>query len=132
MGLDMYLEGKKYLPRDFENPSTDLLIDGYRLKEQVLELGYWRKHPNLHGFIVQNFADGEDRCQDIELLETDIELIIKCTKDKTLPETSGFFFGKSDGSEDEETIEIFTKALEWVKARDNGSRFRSIVYRASW
>jgi hypothetical protein len=27
------------------------------------EVGYWRKHPDLHGYIVETFADGVDACQ---------------------------------------------------------------------
>ena len=57
MGLDMYLEGRK---SRYDKQETE---DGFPLQTKVLELGYWRKHPNLHGYIVQEFADGVDECQ---------------------------------------------------------------------
>jgi hypothetical protein len=56
MGLDMYLTGEKFLM------TRNLEEDGFRLRSKTLELGYWRKHPNLHGYIVQTFADGTDEC----------------------------------------------------------------------
>ncbi len=108
MGLDMYLTGDKYF---HENPAID---EGYQVKSHRLRLGQWRKHPNLHGYIVENFAEGEDECQEIQLEDTDIRQILQAIKDNALPFTEGFFFGESDGSEKQEDIEIFTKALEWL------------------
>lgn len=131
MGLDMYLTGSKYLRQDFNNPDATPREDGFRLKEKRLELGYWRKHPNLHGYIVQTFADGVDECQTIELTSDQMKTIIEAVKNKTLPHTEGFFFGESDGSEDEETIQIFEAAIKWLKEEADGE-WRSVFYRASW
>jgi len=59
MGLDMFLHGEKYFwGHNGKRPKED----GFEVKEHILELGYWRKHPNLHGYIVQTFADGKDEC----------------------------------------------------------------------
>jgi hypothetical protein len=136
MGLDMYLNGKKFLWTNWNEPSKNLTEDGFEVKEKILRLGYWRKHPNLHGFIVNTFAGGEDECQEIELSNADIRKIIDAVKAKALPHTTGFFFGVSDGSEDEETIEILERALKWVEDPNddgpNGRESRSIVYQASW
>lgn len=144
MGLDMYLEGRKYLlsGRNDEVPTED----GFRLKEKILELGYWRKEPNLHGYIVKTFADGKDDCQDIELSVEDAQKIREAVRNRQLVETSGFFFGQSadPNSEDpeerkwaeefeRETIEIFDKAIAWVNdAKTDKTSMRWIVYRASW
>jgi hypothetical protein len=139
----MYLEGRKYLlgkgPK-FERPTED----GFPLKEKKLELGYWRKEPNLHGFIVQTFADGKDECQDIELGTEDLIKIKEAVVNRTLPHTTGFFFGAQcdPNSEDpqerewalqfeKDTVEIFDKAVEWVNAKEDGA-MRWVVYRASW
>src|ERR1035437_458288 len=99
MGLDMYLTGKKSFSRwkDTKNgepnpPMTDQ--DGDPIEESSVELGYWRKHPNLHGYIVKAFADGVDECQPIILAEADLVNIIDRVNHDALPETSGFFFGK--------------------------------------
>jgi hypothetical protein len=128
MGLDMYLEGEKYF---------SLLKGGVfsqergRKKKEIYELAYWRKHPNLHGYIVQNFADGKDECQRIWLSKDDIQTIIKAIQEENLPITTGFFFGESDGREKEEDLVIFNEALQWIEAKEEGVD-RSIYYQASW
>jgi hypothetical protein len=151
MGLDMYLEG-----RTFNWKREKETRDGFPVKGVMLELGYWRKHPNLHGYIVQQFAGGKDECQEIELSEDQIRQTISAVKNKRLPHTEGFFFGQSDGSEDEETIKILERALHWlenekpprvqepvqipggavqlVKLEDfvGADESRYVVYRASW
>ncbi|MCA9469442.1 MAG: hypothetical protein KC643_28915 [Nitrospira sp.] len=131
MGLDMYLDGDKYLALDFDNPDNTPTEDGYRLTNRTLRLGYWRKHPNLHGYIVNTFADGIDQCQRIDLSENDIEKIIDAVARDDLPHTEGFFFGASDGSEREETLRIFRDALQWLRTTESNV-FRSIYYQASW
>lgn len=93
------------------------------------ELGYWRKHPNLHGFIVQTFADGVDECQPIPLTAKDLERILEATKADTLPHTTGFFFGQSYPEQKQDTIQIITEALEWLNKAKPG---RKVIYQASW
>lgn len=131
MGLDMYLQGKKFLWTDWENPENNQKEDGFEVSEKILRLGYWRKHPNLHGYIVETFADGVDECQDIELSREDIVKILHAIESKELPETSGFFFGSSDGSETLQDLAIFQKALAWLDAKAKGES-RDVIYRASW
>ena len=149
MGLDMYLEGRKW-----KHGSTEV-EDGFSVKSKILDLGYWRKHPNLHGFIVQAFADGKDECQDIDLGAQDIKNIISAIERDALPNTTGFFFGTSDSgkAQRKRDIEMFTKALAWLEEvkgvepekaeNDFGviykvvqtelpTEYRYVVYRASW
>lgn len=130
MGLDMYLTGEQYIPKDWENPAKNQIEDGYRLKSKNYDLGYWRKHPDLHGFIVQNYADGVDDCKPIHLDADDIVQIISAVNEGRLPKTSGFFFGVSDNDSGQkmEDTEILTKAMRWLLAND----WRSLYYRASW
>jgi hypothetical protein len=127
MGLDMYLTGEKFVM------SLKLQEDGFRLRSKTLELGYWRKHPNLHGYIVQTFAGGKDECQEIDLGVPQFRAIIAAVKAQELPDTAGFFFGVSDSSQErmEEDIAIFEKALAWLEADEPGV-VRFIKYRASW
>jgi hypothetical protein len=127
MGLDMYLTGEKFVM------SLKLQEDGFRLRSKTLELGYWRKHPNLHGYIVQTFAGGKDKCQEIDLGVPQLRAIIAAVKAQQLPDTTGFFFGVSDSSQErmEEDIAIFEKALAWLEADEPGV-VRFIKYRASW
>lgn len=143
MGLDMYLEGHKYL---FSSGKKSEVVkeDGFRLKEKILELGYWRKEPDLHGYIVEKFADGKDDCKDIELGKEEMLDIISAVKERRLPHTSGFFFGAScdPESQDEQerewalqferkTIETFEKAIAWSETREP-EEMRWVAYRASW
>ena len=87
MGLDQYLNARKYM--FMQHDRTE---DGLPIKMIEMELAYWRKHPNLHGFIVQQFAGGEDNCQDIDLTAEAINVIIDAVQNDQLPETQGFFF----------------------------------------
>lgn len=130
MGLDMYLEGHVYSKYDREKPEGQRrpTLEGFEIKATIIELGYWSKHPNLHGYIVQNHGGGKDECQEIGLGEEEIVDIIEAIQEKRLPVTKGFFFGESDGSEDEESIKIFERALAWKKK----GPWRYISYRASW
>lgn len=136
----MYLEGRKFFWTNWEKPEKNLTEDGFRLKERILELGYWRKHPNLHGYIVENFADGKDDCQDIWLDAEDIQKIIQAIKDDKLPHTEGFFFGESYNDQvpgwtkkeiDEESIQTLEKALAWLETKEDGVS-RDVYYKASW
>ena len=130
MGLDMYLTGKKIVM----DARLNLREDGFPVGSKTLELGYWRKHPNLHGYIVQTFADGLDECQNIDLGVPDrIRTIIATVKARELPDTTGFFFGVSDSSEErmEEDIAIFERAIAWLETDEPGI-LRLVTYRASW
>jgi hypothetical protein len=132
MGLDMYLQGHCYKSGNRET------LDGFPIKEITVELGYWRKHPNLHGAIVQTFAEGVDECQTIELNKDDIEKLIEMVKTNQLPHTTGFFFGESarPGSERYEqeyndTIKQLENALKWYEGKEPDT-YRWVSYRASW
>jgi hypothetical protein len=131
MGLDMFLNGEKFIWGDFKNPANNPTEDGFPVKSRKLELGYWREHPNLHGFIVNEFAGGKDDCSEIYLDADKIKRIMEAVRDEFLPHTEGFFFGVSDGSEKEETLQIFAKALEWLETKEEGIS-RSVFYQASW
>lgn len=138
MGLDMNLYGEKSLDYQVEE-----MIDGFKVSKIVLEIAYWRKHPNLHGFIVSGFADGVDECQRIHLDKDDLHNIIVALKNDAIygEPVTGFFFGRSyfPGEKDEfgsyeeqkaYDIEVFTKARDWLLTE--GKEWRSVVYQASW
>jgi hypothetical protein len=122
----MYLTGEKFIM------NGNLEEDGFRLRSKTVDLGYWRKHPNLHGYIVQTFAGGEDECQTIHLSDH-IRTIIAAIHGRELPDTTGFFFGASDSSQEQidHDIAIFERALAWVETDEPGI-LRSVRYRASW
>lgn len=160
MGLDMYLKGHKFLWQDWEHPDRDRVEDGYRVEAIDLRLGYWRKHPNLHGYIINEYADGRDDCQDIELSADAIRDIMQAVTENRLPHTEGFFFGKSDQDDEQRKcdLEILEGALSWLQAQEDQSSVepdeviqavgatlhvyqtkrewpkesRSVIYHASW
>jgi len=88
MGLDMYA----YIAR---NKGDDL--------NTAREIAYWRKHPNLHGWMEQLWEDktnkeGRDNPHtfngiELELTWEDVDKLEKAIKSRSLPKTSGFFFG---------------------------------------
>lgn len=74
------------------------------------ELAYWRKHPNLEGFMSQLWesrgkpgvdAEYEDRWGsgfngiELELKWEDLDALERAVTEGTLPETKGFFFGNN-------------------------------------
>lgn len=134
MGLDMFLFGRKSL-WDGRNAQVRT-EDGYKIDAIHIELGYWRKHPNLHGYIVEHFAEGVDECQEIALDASAIEQIITAVMTKTLPTTEGFFFGVSDDTVEQvsEDCRILRGALEWLNADKSApdELMRSVYYQASW
>ncbi len=130
MGLDMYLKGRKMYSRWDDGCPKD---DDIPVSEVTLGIGYWRKHPNLHGYIVKEFADsGEDNCEPIYLNEENLLKIIDAIEKEQLPHTEGFFFGQSDGSEKIEDLEIFKKAIEWLKLPKQKEFSKWVEYQASW
>lgn len=86
MGLDMYLFSR--LPGS----------------EDRTEVAYWRKHPDLHGFIERTFYRGQEEfnCVEQPLTEQDIDRIQAAVRARELPLTSGFFFGNSYFEDDTE------------------------------
>jgi hypothetical protein len=130
MGLDMYLSGRK-TPLGFKGNKQEQ--DGFVVSEIIVDVGYWRKHPNLHGYIVETFADGVDECQRIVLSKEDMQKIILVVVDKQLPVTEGFFFGTSDDSNDQRAsdISIFSAAIDWLDAQPE-DEWRDVYYQASW
>lgn len=136
MGLDMHLMGRKFIWRNWDNPEAGPNEDGYPVQSMELELGYWRKHPNLHGYIVREFAGGEDDCNEVVLSEQDLQRTIEAVERGQLPHTTGFFFGDSAYWSTPERVEETTKmlhgALRWLQGTEAGRDAREVLYRASW
>ena len=148
MGLDMYLTGRRFNPQhkyvDGEyKPHQRPIIDGFPVEENLLAMGYWRKHHHLHGYIVKHFANGEDDCQPIELAPDDLNKIADVLErfaddPEALPATEGFFFGHNiEGWTDELRAEaktdasVFRVAAKWCE-RPDIECWKSVEYRASW
>jgi hypothetical protein len=122
MGLDMYAFSTKARPEtevDFSTKNFD-----------VSELHYWRKHPNLHGWM-QNLYDAKGGTSDsfngdcVVLDSEDLDNLEQDIKDGNLPDTSGFFFGNTQGDEDVDDLLFVKEAREAIA---NGNT----VYYTSW
>ena len=106
MGLDMYAyvaakEGQQrefYESAEFDDDAKDFVN---KTVEQPREIAYWRKHPNLHGWMEQlwksrNGGNGDSATFngiELELTWEDLEILELDIMSGTLPSTSGFFFG---------------------------------------
>ena len=52
MGLDMYLNGRKYVGGHWQREEPIRKEDNHPISSVEVSLGYWRKHRKLHGFIL--------------------------------------------------------------------------------
>lgn len=104
----------------------------FQISESVdeQELHYWRKHPNLHGWMQNLYYEKGGKsptfnCDNIRLTLEDLDNLESDIKNGCLPDTLGFFFGKSDGKENDDDLSFVNKAREEIQSgRD--------VYYTSW
>lgn len=132
MGLDQYAFARKGEGR--EVPAKNIFgedIVGIEYDEEN-ELAYWRKHPNLQGWMEQLYrekgGDAESfNCVDVELTHEDLDRLAADINAASLPHTEGFFFGSpSDNYYEEADREFIRQARE---ALDNGY---TVVYTSWW
>lgn len=107
MGLDMYA----WKTKDEEN-------------EKVSELAYWRKHNRLHGWMGdlweekgypnQHGDSYQFNCIPLELTKDDLLELRKAIKNRTMPDTQGFFFGHDSYDEGEYQKEVDKYDLKFV------------------
>lgn len=162
MGLDMYLEGRKYVTRNdygawdknYDNPIppnpmfgnvleaagvAGMDKDGHAGLHVSFPVGYWRKANAVHGWFVNEIANGVDECQPIwvsrERLAELKDLCEQVLADNSLafdllPPQMGFFFGSYDLDDWylqdlQLTVEIIDHALSLPDDID-------FIYQASW
>ena len=143
MGLDMYLNAKRYIwynEDDLADTVANVFpeIKGRRVKEVIVEAMYWRKANAIHKWFVDNVQNGVDECEEHyvsreQLTELrDLVLEVLATRDASkLPPQAGFFFGSTDitdwyWKDLEYTLEGLNKVLE-----DFPDRWE-FNYRSSW
>ena len=97
MGLDMYAyvakkkdEMKEYYDSyDYETDSGPVA--------KPREIAYWRKHPNLHGWVHRLWNEkghsGDFNGDEPEITTEDLDRLEFVVEKGKLPGTSGFFFG---------------------------------------
>lgn len=167
MGLDMYLYADKYVSRknydvkiadekygyDYAtNEAFQTIVSAVNAESLVdnewsgmtvsIPVGYWRKANAIHGWIVNNCADGLDECQRIYISRDKAKELVEACKavladkslaEQLLPPQSGFFFGSYEIDEWymrdlEQTIQIFEKVL----AAAERDEIDGVTYQASW
>ena len=121
MGLDMYAHTTRQ-----QIPAVD-----FCRPEDSAEFYYWRKHPNLHGWMEQLYRAKGGKAEDFNLVavrldEADLDALEQAVKDDNLPETEGFFFGVSRPEEKAEDLEFIQFAREAIR---DGMR---VCYYAWW
>ena len=137
MGLDMYAyvatrEGQQ---RDYyDGAEFDETTREYVNKKvsKPRELAYWRKHPNLHGWM-ETLAEQKKLKYDsfngveMELTAEDLDALERDVKKRQLPATSGFFFG------DNSDQHYYDQDLAFVKAaRTEMFMGLKVFYNSSW
>ncbi len=121
MGLDMFVRRtRKSILATFN--AKDAPID----EEEIM---YWRKHSNLHGWMEQLYEKkgGHElfNCVCVELTAADIDSLERDVIMHKLPETAGFFFGKSSPN--------IQPDLEFIqKARGEISKGYNLFYDSWW
>jgi hypothetical protein len=141
MGLDMYAyvaaragqqaefyEGSEWDPdhKEHRNPNVN----------KPRDIAYWRKHPNLHGWMAQRWLEREgnelretDNFNGIEfeLTADDLDDLEYVVKKRRLPATSGFFFG------DNADQHYYNEDLKFIQAaRAEMFLGLKVFYNSSW
>lgn len=116
MGLDMYLEARRFMWvfSDGEGKDADTVrkirealpeLGDMRVNYVTAEAAYWRKANAIHAWFVQNVQDGEDDCGHYHVSREKLEELASiCNEvledmdkaDELLPTQGGFFFGSTD------------------------------------
>ena len=123
MGLDQYATARK--------GEGTIDEDGYTHYKDSFEIAYWRKHPNLQGWMEELWRgkgnDGEFNCVDLELTLSDLDYLEQSLDESALPETAGFFFGtNSDDHYAEQDREFI------LSARNAIEKGYTVIYSSWW
>lgn len=149
MGLDMYLNAKRYL-WTYSDKNEDSAVakqiaqvanipNDFEVQEIVIKAAYWRKANQIHRWFVENVQEGTDDCGHYYVSRQNLidlkELCNKIIANKDLastdlPTESGFFFGATEYddwyyNDLSETVEMIDKALTLDQQWD-------FEYHSSW
>jgi hypothetical protein len=137
MGLDMYayVAAKADQQNDFyDGAHYDAEVGDYVNPNitKPREIAYWRKHPNLHGWM-EKLAQDKGLEYDsfngieMELTHKDLDELERAVTHKQLPTTGGFFFGNPADEH------YYKSDLEFVKnARAEMFLGLRVFYNSSW
>ena len=134
MGLDQFAyrvkRGFIKKPVDFETSVYNEEKGEYTDAVDTEEFKYWRKHPNLQGWMEELYyskgGESEFNCVNVQLTWEDLENLEHAIKNNILPETKGFFFGNNSSDDyKEEDLQFIEDALEAIEDGDD-------IYYSSW
>ena len=132
MGLDMYAYVAARAGQQQEYWESYVTETEKSSVTKPREIAYWRKHPNLHGWMEDLYRErgGESEMfngVELELTWEDLEQLEEDIKNGRLPSTTGFFFG--DNSDDYYRLQD----LEFVRqARAEIFTGLKVFYNSSW
>ena len=138
MGLDMNAYRMKFTPTKEVDFSEEIFgrddigeLDYENPIVVAKEIAYWRKHPNLHGWMEQLYRkkggnDPSFNGDTVLLTEEDIDNLKIAVLTRSLPSTSGFFFGESKQEINFADLEFIEKAKQAIKEG------YTIYYDSSW
>jgi hypothetical protein len=138
MGLDMYAyvaakagQQKEYWDNVEYDREKGCYVHQSESCSQPIEIAYWRKHPNLHGWMynlwVSKGNSGDFNGDELELTIIDLDMLQLAVETATLPPTSGFFFGNgADEHYRGSDLEFITKAREAINSG------LLVFYNSSW
>ena len=127
MGLDMYAyvatkagQQQEYYEDAHWDDTDKEYVNGRVSKPR--EIAYWRKHPNLHGWMERLWNKRNGGNQDgnnfngieLELTYEDLEILELDIISGSLPGTSGFFFGESDDKRAADDLEFIKDARDAI------------------
>ena len=145
MGLDMYLNARKFTSKDYFRPElyNKLVQEApFALDTATLEVNvaYWRKSNQIHAWFVKHVQGGQDDCREYSVSRDQLQLLVDNCKlvlmqkeeaANLLPTQEGFFFGSYEYDEwyfkdIQDTIEQLERILneyphEW-----------DFTYQSSW
>jgi hypothetical protein len=137
MGLDMHAYRMKFTPSKGVDFSEEIFgrddrgeLDYENPIVVAKEIAYWRKHPDLHGWMENLYREkgGREKSFNGDLVVLTLKDLDRLEEDilrKNLPKTTGFFFGESG--------EISLKDLEFVlEARKAIQEGDTVFYDSSW
>ena len=140
MGLDMYAyvgtQGQREAFWEGAELDQDTKEFVNRQVTRPRELAYWRKHPNLHGWMEQLWlskntesgaVDSDFNGVELELTWEDIDQLEQDIRQGALPHTTGFFFGEPSDDHYREQDLKFCKDAKFELFMK-----RQVFYNSSW
>ena len=117
-------------------------LDMYLYRKDVAQVAYWRKDNAIHGWFVENYANGVDDCKPIEVdrigLITLRDICLRISEANNtelamelLPPVSGFFFG-SNQIDDWYLDGVIETAKKLTGIINETSEDQMFEYQASW